>query len=133
MLRSTEHVHSAMDEQVVLYLGVKGSRSKLNYGVKASVKAGPINGVHYFDVSNIDHYDCVLGMPFLHAFHVDLLLHDRRIVVNGSHDIPVVTSEGGRAKDSTSKPDYKGKRKAIAPTRALHSFRVHNAIQTSHA
>ncbi|KAI1782615.1 hypothetical protein LXA43DRAFT_1068480 [Ganoderma leucocontextum] len=54
-----------LKEQVQLQLGTKRSRTKINYGTRVNVHVGPINESVYFDIVDIDHYDAILGMPFL--------------------------------------------------------------------
>jgi hypothetical protein len=54
-----------LDDQVVLQLGCVGSRSKISYGTKIPLRFGSISEDTYFDLVNLDRYDCILGTPFL--------------------------------------------------------------------
>lgn len=51
---------------ITLQLGCVGSRSKANFGVRAPIQIGPSIHNVYLDVVNIDHYDMILGVPFMH-------------------------------------------------------------------
>ncbi|KAJ7459189.1 hypothetical protein B0H11DRAFT_1628940, partial [Mycena galericulata] len=51
--------------QITLQLGCKGSKSRINFGARSSVNFGGIKGFAYFDVVNLDLYDCVIGTPFM--------------------------------------------------------------------
>ena len=42
-----------------------GSKSTINYGAKSTIAFGNNLVKEYFDMANIDHYDVILGMPFL--------------------------------------------------------------------
>lgn len=84
-------------DAITLQLGVKGSKSKLQYGTYLQSQLGPINKSHYFDISNIDHYDCILGMPFLHIHKVVMDLGQRSIIIGGVTVEPM--KEGGRVKE----------------------------------
>ncbi|KAI0069338.1 hypothetical protein K474DRAFT_1559807, partial [Panus rudis PR-1116 ss-1] len=70
-----------LEDPVTLQMAVKGSTSKVNYGTYARCRIGPIDTKHYFDISNIDHYQCILGMPFMHTHNVMLAPGTRRIHV----------------------------------------------------
>ncbi|KAI0077320.1 hypothetical protein K474DRAFT_1572399, partial [Panus rudis PR-1116 ss-1] len=76
-------------------LAVKGSHTALNNGTFARCRVGPIDVQHYFDISNIDHYDLVLGMPFLTTHDVSLQCKERRIVFGDQYSIPALL-EGSR-------------------------------------
>ncbi|PVF91623.1 hypothetical protein CPB86DRAFT_677703, partial [Serendipita vermifera] len=51
-------------EPIGLQLAVTGSRSKVNYGTRAHIRLGPIEEDRYFDISNIDGYNVILGTRF---------------------------------------------------------------------
>jgi len=54
-----------LEQQLTLQLGCMGSRSKITHGVRAQLSIGAFSARVYFDVANIDQYDCILGIPFL--------------------------------------------------------------------
>lgn len=73
-----------LEEQVVLQLGCSGSRSKINFGTRAPVSFGPVQNTEtYFDVVNLDRYDCVFGTPFMNEHGVNLDFKTREIVIRG--------------------------------------------------
>ncbi|KAF9027118.1 hypothetical protein BDZ89DRAFT_902833, partial [Hymenopellis radicata] len=63
---------------VGLQLGTKGSRSSITYGADASFRYGNEDNMvqgssYYFDISNIDRYDLIVGTVFMrrHKIAVD--------------------------------------------------------------
>ena len=54
-----------LEQQLTLQLGCVGSRSCITHGANAQIWIGVFDAQLYFDVANIDHYDCILGIPFL--------------------------------------------------------------------
>ena len=82
-----------LEEQVVLQLGCSGSRSKINFGTRTPVTLGPLKSHDtYFDIVNLDRYDCVFGTPFMNE-HGIVLDFKRREVVVGGHRIRAFTYE----------------------------------------
>ncbi|KAL1937390.1 hypothetical protein VTO73DRAFT_13796 [Trametes versicolor] len=72
-----------LSEQVVLQLGCSGSRSKISYGTWVPIQFGPIAETMYFDIVNLDRYDCVIGTPFMNAHGIKLDFEQRAIIVKG--------------------------------------------------
>jgi hypothetical protein len=72
-----------LEEQVILQLGCVGSRSKISYGTKVPVEIGGVKEEAYFDLVNIDRYDCIIGTPFMNAHGVCLDFGNRCILVKG--------------------------------------------------
>ena len=54
-----------LEQQLTLQLGCMGSRSKITHGARAQLAIGAFSAQIYFDIANIDRYDCILGIPFL--------------------------------------------------------------------
>ena len=54
-----------LESQLAQQLGCMGSRSKITHGMHAPVHIGNVTRNTYFDVANINQYDCILGLPFL--------------------------------------------------------------------
>ncbi|KAI1782380.1 hypothetical protein LXA43DRAFT_905944 [Ganoderma leucocontextum] len=95
-----------LDEQVVLQLGCSGSRSKINFGTRAPVTLGPIQDAPtYFDIVNLDRYDCVMGTPFMNEHGVILDFRTREIVIRGEH-IPAFSHE----EDSSFRANHRRER-----------------------
>ena len=62
-----------MDKQVPLQLGTVGSRASINFGTKPKVDFHSITSrSYYFDIVNIDRYDCILGTPFMRRYGIKL-------------------------------------------------------------
>lgn len=72
-----------LEDQVTLQLGCVGSRSKICYGTRAPVNICGITDEIYFDLVNLDRYDCIIGTPFMNTYGVILDFKDRVITVNG--------------------------------------------------
>jgi hypothetical protein len=66
-----------------LQLGTIGSRSIVNYGTEARVKAPGVEKVTYLNVANFDRYDMIIGTPFMRQNKVWLDLESNRVIVNG--------------------------------------------------
>ena len=54
-----------LEQQLTLQLGCVGSRSHITHGANAQMWIGAFDAQLYFDIANIDRYDCILGIPFL--------------------------------------------------------------------
>ena len=79
-----------LDNPVTLQLGCVGSRSKIFYGCNVTAAFGPLAVDHYFDVTNIDRYDCIVGNPWMREHGVLLDFANDAIVINGV-PIPALT------------------------------------------
>ena len=76
-------------QQLTLQLGCVGSHSRITHGANAQMRIGAFNTQLYFDVTNIDHYDCILGIPFLRQNAV-IVNFDRQVLHIGRGDIPMI-------------------------------------------
>jgi len=54
-----------LTEQIPIQLGTKGSKSRINHGMKACIKIGTVENYHYFDIININRYNIIIGMVFM--------------------------------------------------------------------
>ena len=54
-----------LEQQLTLQLGCVGSHLRITHGAHAQMRIGAFDTQLYFDVTNIDRYDCILGIPFL--------------------------------------------------------------------
>ena len=54
-----------LEQQLTLQLGCVGSRSCITHGAHAQIQIGAFDAQLYFDVANINCYNCILGIPFL--------------------------------------------------------------------
>ncbi|KAH8113699.1 hypothetical protein DFH11DRAFT_1460563, partial [Phellopilus nigrolimitatus] len=72
--------HFNLEQPMALQLGVKGSRARINYGVRSTLSIGSQTFPNcYLDVANIDKYDLILGTPFMAENEVQLNIRERDI------------------------------------------------------
>ena len=57
---------------IALQLACIGSRSTINYGAKATIWFGDQDIEEHFDVTNVEYYDIILGVPFLKRLGIGL-------------------------------------------------------------
>ena len=55
----------ALEKFIALQLACIGSQSMINYGTHMTIKIGHKVVEEYFDIANVEHYDAILGTPFL--------------------------------------------------------------------
>src|ERR1700683_3027526 len=72
-----------LEEQVILQLGCVGSHSKISYGTMIPMNLCGITDDVYFDLVNIDRYNCIIGTPFMNTYGVCLDFGNRTIRMNG--------------------------------------------------
>lgn len=72
-----------LEDQIVLQLGCVGSRSKINYGTNTPVNTCGIHEEVYFDIVNLDRYDCIIGTPFMNKYGVSIDFKSKTIRING--------------------------------------------------
>jgi hypothetical protein len=61
-----------LEQPVNLQLAVVGSRSLVNYGTSSQLKFGEFISNKYFNITNVDYYDVILGTPFLTKWGISL-------------------------------------------------------------
>ena len=76
-----------LESQLALQLGCVGSQSKITHGAHAPMRIGNVTRDTYFDVTNIDWYDCILGLPFLRNNQVHLNFGEDVLKIGG-HSVP---------------------------------------------
>ena len=62
----------AQEQPIALQLGCISSQSMINYGTHATIKIGHKIVKEYFDIANVEHYDMILGTPFLRKMGIVL-------------------------------------------------------------
>ena len=62
----------ALEQPIALQLACIGSQSMINYGTYAIIKIGHKVVEEYFKVANVEHYDAILGTPFLRKMGIIL-------------------------------------------------------------
>jgi hypothetical protein len=80
-----------LETQMGLRLAVKGSSSKLNYGVWADMVVGNSKYRQYFDIVNLDRHDVILGTPFLWANEISISFTGDGYLLHKGHRIDVPT------------------------------------------
>ena len=71
-----------LEQQVPLQLGTVGSRAAINYGVEVAIELGETKCPgYYFDIVNINRYDCIAGAPLMRQFSVRLDFRDDTIYI----------------------------------------------------
>jgi hypothetical protein len=60
-----------LNDPHVLQLGTIGSRSIVNYGTEVNVTTHGSNGAIYMDVANFDHYNMIIGTPYMRPTESD--------------------------------------------------------------
>ncbi|GJE94877.1 retroviral-like aspartic protease [Phanerochaete sordida] len=78
---------------VGLQLGCVGSRSRINYGTRVVVNVGGWREETYFDIVNVDHYDVILGIPYMLATELQVDF-GRFAIRTGGSVIPALRGEG---------------------------------------
>jgi len=56
----------------ILQIGTVGSRAAVNFGTYVHISTHGLSCEEYVDVANFDHYNMIIGMPFMHARKVVL-------------------------------------------------------------
>ena len=55
----------ALEQPIALQLACIGSWSMINYGTHVTIELGHKVVKEYFDIANVEHYNAILGTPFL--------------------------------------------------------------------
>ena len=74
-----------LEKPIPLQLGCAGSRSNINHGTITDVQLGKTTAECYFNVVNLDHYDVILGVPFL---------SDNRVLLDFQNEVVLIGKEG---------------------------------------
>ena len=78
-----------LEQQLTLQLGCIGSCSRITHGAHAQMWIGAFDAQLYFDVTNIDCYDCILGIPFLQQ-NAAIVDFGRQVLRIGRGDVPMI-------------------------------------------
>ena len=105
-----------LEDQVTLQLGCVGSRSKICYGTRVPVNIFSITDEVYFDLVNLDRYDCIIGTPFMNTYGVILDFGNRVITVNGT-SYPAMTMDEEKLFLQNKKETAYSKRQSRLPPR----------------
>jgi hypothetical protein len=102
----------ALKQPIALQLACIGSRSTIKYGTNTTIKFGHKLYDKYFNVTNVEYYDMMLGTPFLRKLGITLDFSRPGVVQIGDKIIPIgkkspddkSPTEGQRPKASDSAP-----------------------------
>lgn len=78
-----------LEKPLTIQLAVQGSRSKVNYGTQVQFQYQGADYARYFDIINLQHYDLILGTPFLYQHSVTVGLHPSRVVLGSTDPLPL--------------------------------------------
>jgi hypothetical protein len=110
-----------LNKPVKVGLGCKGSKSMINFGTYVRTRVAEFDHEWYYDVSNIAHYNAIVGMPFCSQHKVTIDVENRRIYMDGN-ELPVV-EEGKRLVGTSEDKSKPMNKKWRAPPAAIRSFR----------
>lgn len=82
-----------LSNPVGLQLGCVGSRSRINFGVRTAIQLANFSRSTYLDVVNIDHYDIILGIPYMKDVGM-VLDFGKDCLRLGDASVPVLRGEG---------------------------------------
>lgn len=78
-----------LKKPITIQLAVQGSRSKVNFGVNAWIQYQGTDYKRYFDVINLQHYDVILGTPFLFQHRMMIGFNSPRVVLGSMIPVPI--------------------------------------------
>jgi hypothetical protein len=94
-----------LDKPVGLQLGCVGSRSKINFGTQQTLTIGDRQFPTYFNIVNLDHYDIVLGIPFMKMNQV-IMDFTRNVIRCGTDLVPALEGEVATPRAKTKAKDH---------------------------
>ena len=74
----------SLEQPIALQLACISSQSMINYRTHATIKIGCKVVKEYFDIVNIEHYDAILGTPFLRKMEIILDFRSPGIIQMGN-------------------------------------------------
>ena len=98
----------ALEKPIALQLACIGSRSIINYGTHATIKIGHKVVEEYFDIANVEHYNAILGTPFLRKMGIALDFRSSGMARIGNEVIPTGKVSFNESKDTKNNIATKG-------------------------
>ncbi|KAG6874565.1 hypothetical protein C0992_007463 [Termitomyces sp. T32_za158] len=77
------HIHE-LTEPLMLQLGTVGSCAVVQFGTEVKVKTSGQPTKEYVDIANFDHYDMIIGTPFMRKNKVSLDFVNNKVIINGT-------------------------------------------------
>ena len=71
-IHATGIVPIELEQLIGLQLACVGSKSTINYGTRSTITFGTVHVEEYFNITNINYYDVILGTPFLWRLNIVL-------------------------------------------------------------
>ena len=75
-------------QPIALQSACIGSCSTINYGTRATIKFGDHDIEEHFDVTNVEYYDVILGIPFLKQLGICLDFRNPARILIGNKEVP---------------------------------------------
>ena len=98
----------AMEKPIALQWACISSRSMINYGTHVTIKVGCKVVKEYFGIVNIEHYDAILGTPFLRKMGIVLDFRSPGMAQVGNKVIPTGKVFFDKSKDTNNNIATKG-------------------------
>ena len=80
----------------------------INYGTHTTIKIGCKVAKEYFDIANLEHYDAILGTPFLRKMGIVLDFRSPGMAQIGNEVIPTGKVSSDESKDTDNNIATKG-------------------------
>ena len=80
----------ALEKPIALQLACISSQSMINYGTHATIKIGHKVVEEHFNIANVEHYDVILGTPFLRKMGIVLDFRSPGMAQIGNRVIPII-------------------------------------------
>ena len=98
----------ALEKPIALQLACISSQSMINYRTHVTIKLGCKVVKEYFDIANVEHYDAILGTPFLRKMGIVLDFRSPGMAWIGNEVIPTGKVSFNLSKDTDNNIATKG-------------------------
>ena len=101
-MRATGIKTFALEKPIALQLACISSQSMINYRTHVTIKIGRKVVEEYFDIANVEHYDMILGTPFLRKMGIVLDFRSPGMAQIGNKVIPTRKVSFDESKDTNN-------------------------------
>ena len=98
----------ALEKPIALQLACISSQSMINYGTHVTIKLGHKVVKKYFNIANVEHYNTILGTPFLRKMGIVLDFRRPGMAWIGNEVIPTGKVSFNESKDTSNNIGTKG-------------------------
>ena len=98
----------ALEKPIALQLACISSQSMINYGTHVTIKLGCKVAKEYFDITNVEYYDAIIGTPFLRKMGIVLDFRSPGMAWIGNEVIPTRKVSFDELKDNDNNIATKG-------------------------